>query len=105
MNMKLSHIISFSKHFAIIIVLYAIVVQPVTQALDLLSQAEYELVNIDLEEDSSEDEFEKEDKNKKIATQLPYKYPTYIQKFKDYNNNNLLCKFLQEILIPPPKQA
>lgn len=106
---KHSHIFNIFKHISFVLVLCVLILQPITEAFSSFSDVNYELVDIDWEDDTDKEEKEgKSEQKKKIEPQFvnantsysdlyKYAFHYYIQRLKLSNN--------LEILIPPPELA
>jgi len=108
MNLKLPNIICFLRHFTFVIIMNVIVVLPVEKVFENFNHAQYELTDLNFEEDNKEEEKQKDDiKNEKIEFHaIHYNYQYYLnnKEASSYSHPKLLWNFNQEIPIPPPEK-
>jgi hypothetical protein len=103
------HIFNIFKHISFVLVLCVMILQPISETFSCFSDANYELVDIDWEDDTDKKEKEeKSEENKKIEPQPIHSTIAYCD-LSNANANHYLqlskwsCHL--EILIPPPRQA
>ncbi|WP_128755332.1 hypothetical protein [Aquimarina sediminis] len=106
MSLKRIYIKAFFRHFMIVMMLFAMGIQPITQMLALVTDFTYELVEVDSEEDTDKEEKQEDDhKDNKLKLQIvsPFDHSHYSIAVSNDTNNSLICYgFDMEIPIPPP---
>ncbi|MEE9362751.1 MAG: hypothetical protein V3U92_09150 [Cellulophaga sp.] len=103
MSLKTYHILTLLRQLAFIAIVYTLTIQPVIYSFEFQNNTDYELVDIDWEENTNENELEDDDK--KVRHHLFFEQYTCSYKLANYQNSNLICRFDQDVLIPPPKKA
>ncbi|QHI36829.1 hypothetical protein IMCC3317_21990 [Kordia antarctica] len=110
MIFRRSHIFNIFKHITFVLVVCVMILQPISEVFSCFSDINYELVDIDWEDDTEEKEGKegKNEKNKKIEHQ----FTTTTLAFCNLSNTSANHYLQQskwschlEILIPPPRQA
>lgn len=108
MSERIKNITVFLRYLAFIIVVYTIIVHPVTEPFKILDHDFYELTDFNGEEERNEKEKQEEDsKNEEIEFHtINYSYHYYAnnQESSMYMNPKILWNFSMEILIPPPQR-
>ncbi|WP_109299196.1 hypothetical protein [Aquimarina sp. AU474] len=112
MNEKKENIKNFLRQTIFILVVFTMIIQPITQTFAFFTQSDYELANYDYDKDTKKkkkkkEKKEKDSKDEKIEIQVS----EYSYLFA--NNKKSLCSWAQaslwdvhlEILIPPPERV
>lgn len=103
------NILSGLKYSAVILVLFSLLLQPLSQAISIFNNEDIELVAIDWEEDTSDEEDIQEDDNKEDEKIEPQplnnqKHTSiYATTISNYDVLESVLDFNLDILIPPPK--
>ncbi len=104
MNILGSIIFPLLRHSAFVVILFSVMLGPCIPTLSLLSDTNFKLVQIDIEEDLDTEEKEGEHKEPKVQLYNDYQYcQKYTTGYHMYITKTLLYRdFYKEILIPPP---
>ncbi|MCF6169250.1 hypothetical protein [Lutibacter sp.] len=108
MSDRVYNIIFLLRLFTFNAVLSVIIILPITQALDILSQANYELVKFSDEGNTdNQEKLENVSKDEKTVFQIAsitYNYYVYKKRLLHQKNQELISHFNQDIFIPPPEK-
>ncbi|WP_062062360.1 hypothetical protein [Aquimarina longa] len=108
-NLQIHNQFSFIKRTIFISILLGILLQTIVQNVTFFTDNSYELVEVDIEEDSDEEGKEEDDnKDEKIELQVLSHYQlnfAYITECSSYQLLQPLWDFNLEIPIPPPEEA
>ncbi len=106
MSLKRTHILNLLKQLPFLLVLCAMLLQPIANTLSIFSDTSFELV--DFEDDTEEEVEDKTEKDTKIEPKLIYTIIAHC----DLSNTSANHYFQQsrwsfhlDILIPPPELA
>ncbi len=108
MDISRYNILNSLKYGAFALVLFSILLQPISQAISIFNNEDIELVAIDWEEDTSDEEDDSKEDEERIEPQfLNTQRQTFINASitSNYNVFESVLDFNLEILIPPPKLA
>ena len=107
MSYKDSHIFNILKHISFVLVLCVMILQPISEVFSDSSTSNYEMVDIDWEDDTDkEDTEEKTEEGKKVRPYITH-FSLVDTDFNNYNVHFYVSKsnanHSLEILIPPPE--
>lgn len=106
---KYSHIFKILKQISFALVLFVIILQPISQIYASLSDPNYELVDIDWEDDTDKEETKNQlEENQKIrpyTTLLNIEITDFFKPSNYFYIVQINTSYSVEILIPPPKFA
>jgi hypothetical protein len=104
------NILNSLKYGAFALVLFSLLLQPLSQVISILNNNDIELVSIDWEEDSLDEEDKQEDDSKEDEEKTEPQYLNnqrqiliYVSTTSNYDILESVLDFNLEILIPPPK--
>lgn len=107
---KSNHNITYIlRLLAVVSIVCAMMIQPTIQSLAYLNNQDFELVEMDTEENSNEKESQEEDsidENTELELSSPHYNPNMlIKKSSIFGKQHLKWDFTLETHIPPPEQA
>ncbi|MBC8756745.1 hypothetical protein H2O64_18875 [Kordia sp. YSTF-M3] len=106
--MERKHILNLIKQIPFLLVLCAMLLQPIANTFSIFSDTSFELVDYDFEDDTEEEVEDKTEKDTKIEPQRIHSTIAYCD-LSNINANHYLqqsrwsCNL--DILIPPPRHA
>ena len=110
MDITKDNILNNLKHFAFVVVVFSLLLQPIYQAIAVFNNDDIELVAIDWEDDASDEEDKQEDDTiedeERTEPQLlnSQRHAFFnIATISNYDVFEFVLDFNLEILIPPPK--
>ncbi|WP_430411783.1 hypothetical protein [Kordia sp.] len=107
MSYKDSHIFNIIKQISFALVLIVMILQPISQVFSSFSDANYELVDIDWEDDTDkeevEDTFEENEKVRPYTTNFSVTDTAVYSTTTHFYKLQLDASHSIEILIPPPE--
>ena len=107
MKLIYNNIFGFIKHTAFLVVFMSLLLQTITISVTIFIENDTELVEIDWEEDSDEEE-KQEKTDEKIEPPIFESYTTpflYVSVMNCHQLQHLPLDFSLEIPIPPPEQV
>ncbi|WP_132065768.1 MULTISPECIES: hypothetical protein [Aquimarina] len=105
MNLCRRDILAFFKSLTILVLLHAIIIQPLAQTISFFADSSYELVHVDDEENIEKEEQQKDGKNELQILGIHNHLLEYGIDFSAYLSSNRYGNPYMEILIPPPDVA
>lgn len=107
MSHKDSHIFQILKQTSFALVLIVMILQPISEAFSSVSDVNYELADIDWDDDTdkeeTEDTFEEDEKVRPYATNFSVVDTSLSNHNIHFYNLQLGASLSIEIVIPPPK--
>ncbi len=105
MNLYRKNILMFFKSLPILVVLFAIVIQPLAQTISFFTDSSYGLVQVDDEENVEKEEQQEDGKNELQILSVHNHSLKYDIGLSTYSSQKMYGSFYIEILIPPPDVA